>query len=210
MHSPTFPDFQDLARGANVVPVYRQLLADTLTPVSAFQKLGGADHAFLLESVTGGERIGRYSFLGSEPSSLLRATGHQVEIVRVGVVGVPEALALRAAPRPARFEAGDGPFVERHGAQRAFAFGEQAIVHEEQHDKEQDRSSQPASRKRLAPEHEPRHYDADREYEQAQVRCNRSVARPDRRRFAAVAQAPGIFGLSSSLGVRCDPHRRRW
>ncbi|MFP4056102.1 MAG: anthranilate synthase component I [Candidatus Brocadiia bacterium] len=82
MHCPSFPEFQRLARTANVIPVYRQLLADTLTPVSAFQKLDVADHGFLLESVTGGERIGRYSFLGGGPPAILRARDHRVEIVR--------------------------------------------------------------------------------------------------------------------------------
>ncbi len=83
-HYPSFAEFQALARGHNVVPVYRQLLADTLTPVSAFQKLGGADHAFLLESVTGGEKIGRYSILGADPPAIIRATRNTVEIVRGG------------------------------------------------------------------------------------------------------------------------------
>ena len=82
MHSPTFKEFQELAHGGNVVPVYRQLLADTLTPVSAFQKLDAGDHGFLLESVTGGERIGRYSILATEPSAIIRARRSEVEIVR--------------------------------------------------------------------------------------------------------------------------------
>ncbi len=84
LHYPSFGDFQVLARGHNVVPVYRQLLADTLTPVSAFQKLGGAQHAFLLESVTGGEKIGRYSLLGADPPAIIRGTHHTVEILRGG------------------------------------------------------------------------------------------------------------------------------
>ena len=84
MHTPTFPEFQRLAETANVVPIYRQLLADTLTPVSAFQKLNVADHGFLLESADGGERIARYSILGAEPHAILRATRNTVEIVRAG------------------------------------------------------------------------------------------------------------------------------
>jgi len=84
VHYPTFAEFQKLAERANVVPVYRQLLADTLTPVSAFQKLHVGDHGFLLESVTGGERIGRFSLLGGEPAAILRVRGHDVEIVRGG------------------------------------------------------------------------------------------------------------------------------
>jgi len=82
VYSPSFTEFQKLAETANVVPVYRQLLADTLTPVSAFQKLNVADHGFLLESVTGGERVGRYSFLAGEPTAILRVCRQQVEIRR--------------------------------------------------------------------------------------------------------------------------------
>ncbi len=82
MYSPTLDEFQELARGGNVVPVYRQLLADTLTPVSAFQKLNDGDHAFLFESVTGGERIARYSILGANPPAVIRATRNIVELVR--------------------------------------------------------------------------------------------------------------------------------
>ncbi len=70
MHSPTFDEFEKLAKPGTVVPVYRQLLADTLTPVSAFLRFGGGDDCFLFESVTGGEKIGRYSLLGVGPSSV--------------------------------------------------------------------------------------------------------------------------------------------
>ena len=82
MHEPSFEKFQELAAGGNVVPVYRQLLADTLTPVSAFRKLDAGDHGFLLESVTGGERIGRYSILATEPTAILRTSRHRMEIQR--------------------------------------------------------------------------------------------------------------------------------
>ena len=57
-----FPDLQTFraaAAGAEIIPVYRQLLADRLTPVSAFELLGRDAHAFLLESVVGGERVAR-------------------------------------------------------------------------------------------------------------------------------------------------------
>ena len=66
-----FPDPETFAKSAGVaeiVPVYRQLLADRLTPVSAFEVLGRDSHAFLLESVVGGERIARYSFIATSPS----------------------------------------------------------------------------------------------------------------------------------------------
>jgi anthranilate synthase component 1 len=82
VYSPSFQEFQDLARSGNVVPVYRQLLADTLTPVSAFQRLDAGDHGFLLESVTGGERIGRYSILATEPRGIVRVRRDNIEIVR--------------------------------------------------------------------------------------------------------------------------------
>ena len=55
------------ASKADIVPVYRQLLADRLTPVTAFEVLGGTPHAFLLESVVGGEKIARYSFIATSP-----------------------------------------------------------------------------------------------------------------------------------------------
>ena len=139
-----------------------------------------------------------------------RALPHQIEIVRVRVVRIPEALALRSSPSPARFEPGEGPLVERHGTQRAFPFGEQATVSKEQHGKEQRRQHQPARRKNPAPEGEPRHDHTSCKYEQAQIRGNRRVPRPDRRRFAAGAQAPCVFGVGTSPGIRCNPHRGRW
>src|SRR5882757_2525178 len=72
-----FPDFVEfetaVAGGAQVVPVWRQLLADRLTPVTAFELLGDAAHAFLLESVVGIEKIGRYSFIATSPSFVYQA-----------------------------------------------------------------------------------------------------------------------------------------
>jgi anthranilate synthase component 1 len=68
-----FPDLQPFtaaAETADVVPVYRQLLADRLTPVTAFELLGRDAHAFLLESVVGNEKIGRYSFIATSPSKV--------------------------------------------------------------------------------------------------------------------------------------------
>jgi anthranilate synthase component 1 len=72
-----FPDFAEFERaiagGAQVVPIWRQLLADRLTPVTAFELLGDAGHAFLLESVVGIEKIGRYSFIATSPSFVYEA-----------------------------------------------------------------------------------------------------------------------------------------
>ena len=73
---PDYPEFQRLARRGNVVPVCEVLRADLLTPVSAFLRLGrgaGASNAFLLESVEGGERLGRFSFLGCDPPEIIRS-----------------------------------------------------------------------------------------------------------------------------------------
>src|SRR6516164_6350437 len=77
---PSFEQFADLAREGSVVPVYRQLIGDTLTPVSAFCKIQEGDWAFLFESVIGGERVGRYSFVGSGPFLRFQAYGRRVHI----------------------------------------------------------------------------------------------------------------------------------
>jgi len=79
-HRPRFDLFVDLASQATVVPVYRQLTADTLTPVSAFCKILEGEHAFLFESVVGGERLGRYSFLAAGPFLQFTAYGNHVEL----------------------------------------------------------------------------------------------------------------------------------
>ncbi len=82
--TPDFATVRQLAANARLVPVYRQILSDTLTPVSAFHKLDDDEHAFLFESVVGGERIGRYSFLGSGPFLQLEARGNDITITRDG------------------------------------------------------------------------------------------------------------------------------
>jgi anthranilate synthase component I len=74
MKQTTFAEFVELAQRGTFVPVYKELLADLLTPVSAFLKIAEhADYAFLLESVEGGEQLARYSFLGKDPFLVLRA-----------------------------------------------------------------------------------------------------------------------------------------
>jgi anthranilate synthase component I len=77
-YRPTFPEFVELSRQASLVPIYRQLIGDTLTPVSAFCKIQEGDWAFLFESVVGGERLGRYSFLGAGPFLRFQAFGNRV------------------------------------------------------------------------------------------------------------------------------------
>ena len=80
MYYPTLEEFQEKAKLGNTVPVYRPILADMETPVSAFYKLMPDNYAFLLESVEGGENVARYSFLGSQPSILFQSKGHRVTI----------------------------------------------------------------------------------------------------------------------------------
>jgi anthranilate synthase component 1 len=79
-YRPELEEYLELARGHSLVPVYRQLVGDTLTPVSAFCKIQEGDWAFLFESVVGGERLGRYSFLGSGPFLRFQAWDHHVEV----------------------------------------------------------------------------------------------------------------------------------
>ncbi|HXF82049.1 MAG TPA: anthranilate synthase component I [bacterium] len=78
--APSKTEFLSRTRAGNLVPVSCELPADLETPISAFLKLRGDGHAFLLESVEGGERIGRYSFIGSGPATTIVARGDEVEI----------------------------------------------------------------------------------------------------------------------------------
>jgi anthranilate synthase component 1 len=84
MYTPGKERFVELAKRGNLVPVYREFMADMETPVSAFAKLDRATHAFLLESVEGGEKIARYSFLGADPSVIFTARGREVTLVENG------------------------------------------------------------------------------------------------------------------------------
>ncbi|HEY5311359.1 MAG TPA: anthranilate synthase component I [Pirellulales bacterium] len=79
-HYPELDRFCQLAHGVHLVPVYRRLSGDTLTPVTAFHQLDRGSCACLFESVIGGEKVGRYSFLTSEPFMHLEAYGPRVQI----------------------------------------------------------------------------------------------------------------------------------
>jgi len=81
---PPLSEFREKAEGKNLVPVYREILGDLETPVSAFYKLGGGDYAYLLESVEQGEKIGQYSFLGINPSIVFKGWGKEIEITKEG------------------------------------------------------------------------------------------------------------------------------
>ncbi|MDA8084771.1 MAG: anthranilate synthase component I [Nitrospiraceae bacterium] len=80
---PDLDTFTTLAEKGNLIPVYKEILADTDTPVTAYLKVGGSP-SFLLESVEGGEKWARYSFIGSRPSRILRGKGRTVEIIENG------------------------------------------------------------------------------------------------------------------------------
>ena len=71
-YTPTLEDVKAMAGRGNIVPVYREVAADLETPVSAYLKVARGDFSFLLESVEGGERLARYSFIGTEPYRVLR------------------------------------------------------------------------------------------------------------------------------------------
>src|SRR6202044_2471346 len=92
------PDgFRALAEKHRIVPVWRELVADTITPVAAFlQIVGNADRSgFLLESVEGGERWGRYSFIGRNPLATITATGSRVHTT--GILDLDRATGRRVS-----------------------------------------------------------------------------------------------------------------
>jgi anthranilate synthase component 1 len=83
-HLPDAERFASLARSARCIPVYRRLFADALTPLSAFARIDAGACGCLFESVVGGEKVGRYSFLGADPFMVLEAHGPRVTITRNG------------------------------------------------------------------------------------------------------------------------------
>ncbi len=84
MYYPDETEFKTLSKKENLIPVWREILADLETPVSAFIKLGRGKFSYLLESVEKGEQLGRYSFLGSDPVLVFKSKGKRIEIIRQG------------------------------------------------------------------------------------------------------------------------------
>ncbi len=85
MKMTSFDEFVELARRGTFVPIWKEIMADLLTPVSAFLRIAEhTDYAFLLESVEGGEHVARYSFLGKDPLLVVRASGARTTIDRSG------------------------------------------------------------------------------------------------------------------------------
>jgi anthranilate synthase component 1 len=107
MDAPSLPEFLKLAAQGNLIPVTRRLLADFETPLSAYWKLRGQGESFLFESVEGGEHLGRYSFVGCNPRSVIRQQGDRVEVIEGGKV------TGQFTVRPAA--AGGDPTVVRDG-----------------------------------------------------------------------------------------------
>lgn len=82
MYYPTYEEFEQLTEQGNLIPVYREVLADMETPVSVLKKLRDRSSSFMLESVEGGEKWGRYSFLGADPKIVFRVRDDKVIIER--------------------------------------------------------------------------------------------------------------------------------
>jgi anthranilate synthase component 1 len=112
MYFPSREDFHSYAAKGNLIPVYREVLADMETPVSAFKKIDDSQNSFLLESIAGGEKWARYSFLGSGPGKIFRCRGERFEILENGDVvlsgtssdPLSELKALMTAFRPVEVE----------------------------------------------------------------------------------------------------------
>lgn len=83
-HKPEFDQFKNLSATHAQVPVYRCMISDGLTPVSAFRKIDSGQTCCLFESVVGGEKVGRYSFIAINPFGQLSASGSKVTIQRSG------------------------------------------------------------------------------------------------------------------------------
>ncbi|MGC8667903.1 MAG: anthranilate synthase component I [Chthonomonadales bacterium] len=84
MFTPSRQEFLAMARPGDLIPVYREILADRITPVSAFECIASRPGSFLLESVEGGERLARYSFLGSDPYLTLRCVDRVATVTEGG------------------------------------------------------------------------------------------------------------------------------
>ena len=91
MRLTSFEEFVELAQRGTFVPVVKELVADLLTPVSAFLKVAEhSDYAFLLESVEGGEHVGRYSFLGKDPFLILRGQNTHTTVEQAGTTSTAD------------------------------------------------------------------------------------------------------------------------
>ena len=83
--TPDRATFESLARQGNVIPVYAEMLADMETPLGVYSRLADGQYSFLLESVEGGENVGRYSFIGTKPRLVFSSKDKTVTVVQNGV-----------------------------------------------------------------------------------------------------------------------------
>ena len=84
MFKPSLEEFKQKAKSGNLIPVYKEILADLDTPVSAYMKISGGEYSFLLESIEGGEKWARYCFLGCDPSVVVSTKGRTLTVVKNG------------------------------------------------------------------------------------------------------------------------------
>ena len=84
MFKPSFEEFKQKAKSGNLIPVYKEILADLDTPVSAYMKISGGEYSFLLESIEGGEKWARYCFLGCDPSVVISTKGRTLTLIENG------------------------------------------------------------------------------------------------------------------------------
>lgn len=119
---PSEKEFIEKAKLGNLIPVYKEILADLETPVSAFAKIdfSEGDYSYLLESVEGGEKIARYSFLGANPSLILKSKGKEIEIIELD----QRSDTLGRSPRykVKRFTVEEGPLSKIKELMNGFKF----------------------------------------------------------------------------------------
>ncbi len=84
MFKPSLEEFKQKAKSGNLIPVYKEILADLDTPVSAYLKISGGDYSFLLESIEGGEKWARYCFLGCDPAVIVSTKGRTLTVTENG------------------------------------------------------------------------------------------------------------------------------
>ncbi len=97
MLRPSQQEFEQLAADAGLIPVYREIVADLDTPLTIFAKVAGEEsHAFLFESLEGGEKWGRYSFIGLDPLVTFESRGREIRIARRGQVETRQGDPLAA------------------------------------------------------------------------------------------------------------------
>src|SRR3954449_9561985 len=103
MFTPSRDEFIAAASRGNLIPVYRELLADSDTPVSAYAALGAGEHSFVLESVIGGATWAAYSFVGVAPRAVVRWQGGTASVTwyDVDAGGPPRTADWQAADQTA-------------------------------------------------------------------------------------------------------------